>query len=57
MQGVSNAGGSPINEIGEPPSSAPQSHSPVQTVLQRSPNVWFLVSILLTLSVGSYQIY
>ncbi|MCX8519523.1 MAG: hypothetical protein ORN21_05265 [Methylophilaceae bacterium] len=26
-----------INEIGEPPSSAPQSNSPVQTVLQRSP--------------------
>ncbi|MCX8518849.1 MAG: hypothetical protein ORN21_01775 [Methylophilaceae bacterium] len=25
----------PINEIGEPPSSAPPSHSPVQTVLQR----------------------
>ncbi|MCX8519848.1 MAG: hypothetical protein ORN21_06920 [Methylophilaceae bacterium] len=24
----------PINEIGEPPSSAPQSHSPVQTVFQ-----------------------
>ncbi|MCX8519399.1 MAG: hypothetical protein ORN21_04590 [Methylophilaceae bacterium] len=31
-----NTGGSTINEIGEPPSSAPQSHSPVQTVLQRS---------------------
>ncbi|MCX8518662.1 MAG: hypothetical protein ORN21_00810 [Methylophilaceae bacterium] len=26
----------PINEIGDPPSSEPQSHSPVQTVLQRS---------------------
>ncbi|MCX8518582.1 MAG: hypothetical protein ORN21_00405 [Methylophilaceae bacterium] len=26
----------PVNEIGEPPSSAPQSHSPVQTVLQSS---------------------
>ncbi|MCX8518665.1 MAG: hypothetical protein ORN21_00825 [Methylophilaceae bacterium] len=26
----------PINEIGEPPSSAPQSHSPVQIILQRS---------------------
>ncbi|MCX8518804.1 MAG: hypothetical protein ORN21_01545 [Methylophilaceae bacterium] len=32
MQGVCNAGGSPINEIGEPLSSA--SHSPVQTILQ-----------------------
>ncbi|MCX8518793.1 MAG: hypothetical protein ORN21_01490 [Methylophilaceae bacterium] len=31
----------PINEIGEPPSGAPQSHSPVQTVLQR-----FLVAML-----------
>ncbi|MCX8518761.1 MAG: hypothetical protein ORN21_01330 [Methylophilaceae bacterium] len=28
----------PINEIGEPPSSAPQSNSPVQTILQRSRN-------------------
>ncbi|MCX8518639.1 MAG: hypothetical protein ORN21_00695 [Methylophilaceae bacterium] len=27
-----------INQIGEPPSSAPQSNSPVQTILQRSRN-------------------
>ncbi|MCX8519681.1 MAG: hypothetical protein ORN21_06075 [Methylophilaceae bacterium] len=30
----------PINQIGDPPSSAPQSHSPVQTVLQRSQQVF-----------------
>ncbi|MCX8519505.1 MAG: hypothetical protein ORN21_05155 [Methylophilaceae bacterium] len=28
-----------INEIGEPPSSTPQSNSPVQTILQRSRQV------------------
>ncbi|MCX8519648.1 MAG: hypothetical protein ORN21_05910 [Methylophilaceae bacterium] len=29
----------PINEIGEPPSRAPPSHSLVQTILQRSHKV------------------
>ena len=44
-----------INEIGEPPSSAPQSNSPVQTVLQRSLKmrklffclVWVLIAAML----------
>ncbi|MCX8519574.1 MAG: hypothetical protein ORN21_05530 [Methylophilaceae bacterium] len=34
-----------INEIGEAPSSAPQSNSPVQTVLQRSPPILIATTI------------